>query len=449
MTLQLRPCVIGQIACRFEATKAALGALRSGEGMMAASDPDGERAEAGAASALLSTRRQVLGIGAGAALTPLLAATASRAEPALRPAVPDADPAGLEAAVDDLVRKTGVKPTDPGLAVLLTRPGRILLMKGYGLADLRTGAPITRWTRFEIASVSKTFTATALLMLQQRGVISIDDDIRKFIPELPQYTGGPVRLRHMLQHVSGLPSYFDLKNVPMSRKTYWVSEDYPAAFARQLPQFPLRFSPGRKYEYNNTNFLLMAVAIERIAGKPFARFMQDEIFAPAGMVDTFIYDSPESVPAHSDHPCNNALGYEFKNKAWVENWGTAPERHEKHLEVGDGAIWSNLADMANWDAAIRSNRFLTPETMRTALTPSKTRDGKTNLYGLGWALFADRTGRIQGFGHAGYWGGFRTDYHHDLADGHTVVVLSNRGLGLDLDAMWFKFDAMIRTRARA
>ena len=91
-------------------------------------------------------------------------------------------------------------------------------MKGYGLADLRTGAPITRWTRFEIASVSKTFTATALLMLQQRGLVSIDDDIRKFIPELPQYAGGPVRLRDMLRHVSGLPSYFDLKNVPMSRK---------------------------------------------------------------------------------------------------------------------------------------------------------------------------------------------------------------------------------------
>ena len=89
------------------------------------------------------------------------------------------------------------------------------------------------------------------------------------------------------------------------------------------------------------------------------------------------------------------------------------------------------------------------ETMRRALTPSKTRDGKTNPYGLGWALFMDRSGRLGGFGHAGYWGGFRTDYHHDFGNDHTVVVLSNRGLGLDLDAMWFKFDALIRTYARA
>ena len=347
------------------------------------------------------------------------------------------------------MQKTGVKPTDPGLAVLLTKPGRILLMKGYGLADLRTRAPVTCWTRFEIASVSKTFTATALLMLQERGLVSVDDDIRKFIPELPQYAAQPVRISDMLHHISGLPSYFDLKDVPMGNKTYWVSEDYPAEFARQRRRYPLQFPTGRKYEYNNTNFLLMAVLIERVAGKPFARFMRDEIFVPAGMVDTFIYDSPASVPAHSDHPCNNALGYEFKNKAWVENWGTAPERQETHLEVGDGAIWSNVADMANWDTAVVANRFLTPETMRRALVPSKTRDGKTNPYGLGWALFMDRSGRLQGFGHAGYWGGFRTDYHHDFDNGHTVVVLSNRGLGLDLDAMWFKFDALIRTYAKA
>src|ERR1700746_3534653 len=99
--------------------------------------------------------------------------------------------------------------------------------------------PVTRWTRFEIASVSKTFTATALLMLQQRGLVSVDDDIRKFIPELPQYASTPVRISDMLRHVSGLPSYFDLKNVPMGNKAYWVSDDYPSELARQARQFPL------------------------------------------------------------------------------------------------------------------------------------------------------------------------------------------------------------------
>jgi CubicO group peptidase (beta-lactamase class C family) len=386
------------------------------------------------------TRRHVLGLAAGLGALGTAPLIAPRARALERPE----GPLGLEDAVDALVQKIGARPSDPGLAVLLIKSGRVLLMKGYGLADLRTQTPISPWTRFEIASVSKTFTATALLMLQQRGLVSVDDDIRKFIPELPQYANEPVRIADMLRHVSGLPSYFDLKNVPMGNRTFWVSDDYPTELARQARQFPLRFPTGRKYEYNNTNFLLMAVVIQRISGKPFARFMRDEVFAPAGMVDTFVYDSPASVPVHSDHPCNNALGYEIKNKAWVESWGTVPARHEKHLEVGDGAIWSNLADMAHWDAAIRANRFLTADTMRRVLVPSRTGDGKTNPYGLGWALFMTRSGKVGGFGHAGYWGGFRTDYHKDFAGDHTVVVLSNRGLGLDLDAMWFKFDAAIR-----
>ena len=129
--------------------------------------------------------------------------------------------------------------------------------------------------------------------------------------------------------------------------------------------------------------------------------------------------------------------------------GDRTGRQEKHLEVGDGAIWSNLSPTWPIGKAVLANRFLTAETMRRALTPSKTRDGKTNPYGLGWALFMDRSGRLEGFGHAGYWGGFRTDYHHDFGNDHTVVVLSNRGLGLDLDAMWVKFDALIRTYAKA
>jgi CubicO group peptidase (beta-lactamase class C family) len=401
-----------------------------------------DRERGRAARSVPVTRRQLLGIGAGLGAVPLIAPRARALE---RPEGPQ----GLEDAVDGLVQRIGARPFDPGLAVLLIKSGRVLLMKGYGLADLRSATPITPWTRFEIASVSKTFTATALLMLQQRGLVSVDDDIRKFIPELPQYASAPIRIADMLHHVSGLPSYFDLKNVPMANRTFWVSDDYPSELARQARQFPQRFPTGRKYEYNNTNFLLMAVVIERISGKPFARFMRDEIFAPAGMVDTFIYDSPASVPVHSDHPCNNALGYEFKNKAWVETWGTVPVRHEKHLEVGDGAVWSNLADMAHWDAAIRANKFLTPDTMRRVLVPSRTADGRTNPYGLGWALFMTRSGKVGGFGHAGYWGGFRTDYHNDFAGDHTVVVLSNRGLGLDLDAMWFKFDAAIRAHPTA
>jgi len=388
-----------------------------------------------------STRRQAISWGAGA-LASLLANHGNAAEPAY-------DLRGLEKAVDGLVRDMGVKPREPGIAILLLKPDKLLLRKGYGIADLRTRAPITPLTRFELASVSKTFTATAVLMLQERGALSIDDDVRKFLPELPRYEATPLRLADMLHHISGLPVYFDLKNVPMRNRTYWVSEDYPTEFGRQRRQFPLRFPIGARYEYNNSNFMLMAVVIERAAKKPYARFMHDEIFARAGMANTFVYDSPASVPRGTTNPpCNNALGYELKDGRWVESWGTTPERHEQHLEVGDGAIWTNLDDMARWDAAIRAHALLKPETMKLALTPSRTRDGTTNAYGLGWELFINQRGDVYGFAHGGRWGGFETRYHNHFSNNHTVVLLSNRGPSTDLLGLWRKLDAAIQTYAK-
>jgi CubicO group peptidase (beta-lactamase class C family) len=356
---------------------------------------------------------------------------------------------GLEKTVDGLVRDMGVKPGEPGIAVLLLKPDRLLLRKGYGIADMRTRAPITPLTRFELASVTKTFTATAVLMLQERGALSIDDDVRKFLPELPRYESTPLRLVDMLHHISGLPAYWDLKNVPMRNSTYWVSEDYPAEFARQRTQFPLRFPIGARYEYNNSNFLLMSIVIQRVAKKPYARFMHEEIFARAGMADTFVYDGPASVPRNTTNPSrNNALGYDLKDSRWVESWGTTPERHEQHLEAGDGAIWTNLEDMARWDAAIRAHALVKPETMKLALTPSTTRDGTTNAYGLGWELFINRRGDIYGFADGGRWGGFETRYHNHLSNNHTVVLLSNRGPSADLMGLWRNLDAAIQTYAK-
>ena len=351
----------------------------------------------------------------------------------------------LEAGVDQLVRDSGISPTEPGLAVLITRPGQVLLMKSYGLADLGSGAAITRWTRFELASVSKIMTATAVLMLHERGQLSINDDVRKFIPELPHYQPEPLRISDMLHDVSGLHDYFDLKDVPQQNQSYWVSADYPAEFARQHREFPLRFPIGEKYEYSNSNYMLLSLVVERAAKKPFARFLHDEVFVPAGMLNTFVYDSPTSVSTAQTCPCNNALGYEFENGQWVESWGTAPARYEKNMEVGDGGIWSNLSDMANWDAAVRAHTLLKPDTMRLALTPSKTRDGKTNPYGLGWQL--DLYKARYGFGHDGDWSGFKTLYYNYLTSDHTVVLLSNRGDRLDLRKFWEQLTPLIEAHA--
>jgi CubicO group peptidase (beta-lactamase class C family) len=355
--------------------------------------------------------------------------------------------AALKAAVDRLVRDTGIRATDPGIAVLVTRPEGPLLMQGYGRADLKRRVPITPCTRFELASVSKIFTATAVLLLHDRGLISIDDDVRKYIPELPRYGKKPVRIRDMLRHASGLPHYFRLEDVPRRNKTYLVNADYLNEFARQRPKFPLRFPTGQKFEYSNSNFMLLAIVIERASKKPLGQFLRDVIFAPLGMDNTFVYSSPDSVPANSAPPCSNAVGYQRGKRTWVATWGTAPDRSEEHLEVGDGGIWSNLEDMAKWDAAVRANTLLKAATMRLMLTPSKTADGKTNPYGLGWWLYADRVGRLYGLGHDGYWQGFTTSYYYYLIEDHSVVLLSNRGKSIDLNKFWDKLNRLIRRYA--
>ena len=346
----------------------------------------------------------------------------------------------LKAAVAKLVRDTGVRSSEPGIAVLAMRPGRVLLMEGYGLADLAAKEAITACTRFELASVSKSFTATAVLILQERGLLSIDDDVRKFIPELPRYANGPLRIRDMLHQVSGLTDYLALESVPKRNRTYWVNTDYLAA----LGKAPLDFPIGQKYEYNNTNYMLMALVIERAAKKPFGDVLRDEIFDPAGMKNTFVYSGPASIPANAAPPCNNAVGYEKEKGKWVASWGFPPgHKQPEHLEVGDGAIWSNLEDMAKWDAAWRTNKLLKPAGMKLALTGSKA----NKSYGLGWHLYHEDDGSLYGYGHDGYWEGFNTMYYNYLTSNHSVVLLSNRGKAIDLDKFWEKLSGLIDNHA--
>ena len=347
----------------------------------------------------------------------------------------------LKAAVARLVRDIGIKSAEPGIAVLAIQAGHVLLMEGYGLANIASKEAITACTRFELASASKPMTATAVLMLQERGLLSIADDVRKFIPELPSHIDGPLRIRDLLQHVSGLADYLELDSVPKSNKSYWVNADYLAA----LSKAPLVFPIGKKYEYNNTNYMLLAIVVERAAKKPFGDVLREEIFLPAKMKNTFVYSGPAAIPANSAPPCNNAIGYERKNGGWVARWGLPPGyRQPEHLEVGDGAIWSNLKDMANWDAAVRSNKLLKPSTMKLVLTGSR----RNNSYGLGWQLYHDDDGSLYGFGHDGYWGGFNTTYHNYLSKDESVVLLSNRGRTIDLDELWEKLGELIGAHAK-
>jgi CubicO group peptidase (beta-lactamase class C family) len=359
----------------------------------------------------------------------------------------NAPDAKLVAAIDKAVERQGITADEPGVAVMIIQPGKLMFQKGYGRAVLK-GPPITSKTMFELASVSKTFTATGILILHDRQKLSIEDDIRKHLSELPVYKSGhPILIRDLLQHTSGLPDYMTFEDVPRKHRTHWTNADYLGEFARQQKSYPLDFPTGEKYEYNNTNFMLLASLIERVDGRTFGTFLKDEIFKPAGMTQTFVYENPATVPKSAgDHV--QAVAYERRKKkeVWEPSWGTPPARHEELLTVGDGAVWTNLEDMAAWDRAIRGEKLIKPETWNLALTPSKTRDGMTNAYGLGWALYFEKPKSIYGYGHDGSWGGFQTTYYRYLAADRTTVLLSNRGT-MDTDKLWMALDKIVEKQS--
>ncbi len=354
-------------------------------------------------------------------------------------------PGRLVAAIDDLVAKHGVNSDGPGVAVLIRQPGRIVFMKGYGLANLTTRAPITPKTRFYLASLSKGFTATAVLILHERGKLSVYDNVRSYVPELPVYGGGRgIRIVDLLHHVSGLPEYLDFQNVPASHRGYWVGEDYLAELVRRQSSHPLRFPTGQKHEYNNTNYVLLALIVKRVAKKSLGAFLHDEVFVPAGMKNAFVHEVRNAVPGRTTPEINDAIGYEKGNtgETWKASWGTPPFRLEALVPVGDGGIWCNLEDLAQWDAAMREWRILKPATMRLALTPSQTDDGKKNNYGFGWSLYFNNAGKMIGFGHRGLWRGFRLNYYDYLLENRTTAILCNRG-DFDPDKFWYALDDVI------
>jgi N-acyl-D-amino-acid deacylase len=336
--------------------------------------------------------------------------------------------AELEKGIDLLAAKHHVTAKTPGVAVAIIEADKEPVHKGYGLANLAQGTPITTYTTFELASLSKPITALLILILCDRGLMSIDDPVRKHIPELPAYYPKQALLvRDLMHHTSGLPEYFDLDWPPNSHK-YWVNDDLLGAFAAQRKKVPAKFAPEAKNEYCNTNFYLLAVIAARVAKEPFGKLLHKEILAPLKMSSSFSYDHPGATVKHPKHGFVNALAYRpaKKGPAWEISWGSPPFRNETNLIVGDGGTWSSLEDLEKLDAALRAGKLVKKATMDAALAPSKTKDGKTNDYGLGFGLSLGPKGKLLGYGHNGAWGGFHTIYHRDLVANRSFIILSNR-----------------------
>ncbi len=313
----------------------------------------------------------------------------------------------LSSAVDEIVRKR-LEPDGPGAAVLVVRDGKVVHRKGYGLANLEHRVPVAPETVFDLASVSKQFTATAVMILADRGLLGFEDDARKVLPELPEYDPErPIRVRDLLHHTSGLKDYLNLLPSVKGDPDRMKNEDVLKLLAGEK----LAFRTGSKWSYSNSNYCLLALTVERLTKKTFAAVLQEGIFGPLGMKNAHVLDDVRKVIPH------RAYGYGRSGKDWAY-------RHSDLVMTGDGAVLLSIDDYALWDAALREGKLVKPETLKRAFAPGALDDGKEHSYGFGWGLGAIGGRAIRE--HSGGWVGFSTYALRTADDRLTVAVFSNQ-----------------------
>jgi CubicO group peptidase (beta-lactamase class C family) len=300
-----------------------------------------------------------------------------------------------------------VDPDGPGAAVLVVKDGKVLLKKGYGLADLENKIPVTTETTFELASGSKPITALAIFLLEMAGKLDLADDVRKYVPELPAYDKKrPIRLTDLLQHTSGLPD-------PIGSGT--IREGSTADLVKWTADRKLLFATGTRHEYSNMNYRLLALVVERVSGKSLGTYLQDEVFAPLGMNRTVVRETAKIIPAGS------ARGYSVGGL--LDGGKKYRVMENDFIRVGEAGVWTCVDDMQKLDAALSSGKLLKAEALRRAWTRGKLDNGKEFAYGLGW--FVDRNERGPRIWHSGGWPGYMTQHLRLPEQKLTVIVLRN------------------------
>ncbi|MEL7044726.1 MAG: serine hydrolase domain-containing protein [Pseudomonadota bacterium] len=289
----------------------------------------------------------------------------------------------------------------PGAAVLVIRHGEKVLERGYGMANLESGSRIDAATNFRLASISKQFTATAIMLLVEDGLLSLDTELRNVYPEFNSYADG-ITIRHILQHQSGLPDYESL--VPEGATEQVRDDDVLAMMANAEDAY---FAPGTEYRYSNSGYAVLAMIVEKLSGTSFSTFLNDRIFSPLQMRHSVAFVASE----HTVH--NRALGYKLGEEG-IED----ADQSLYSAVLGDGGVYSSLNDLYRWDQSLYTDRILPDAVRQQMLTPS------LETYGLGWRI--DRYRGHLRYHHSGSTSGFRNFMQQFPERQLTVIVLTNR-----------------------
>src|SRR5438876_6068574 len=301
------------------------------------------------------------------------------------------------------------EPGSPGCALGVFRNGQIIYSKGYGLASVELDAPITPQTVFDIGSTSKQFTAASILLLEQQGKLSINDDVRKYIPELPDY-GHKIALLHLLNHTSGIRDYlalFELAGVNIDSVT--TDEDALGVIVRQKS---LNFEPGSEWLYSNSGFFLLSLVVKRVSGQSLPEFAAANIFKPLGMTQTLYRDQHTSIVP------DRALAYDPKEH------GDGVTIDVSYFEqTGDGAVHTSVEDLLKWDDNFYSAKVGGKGFLAELQEPGKLNGGKVLDYAKG--LFVHDYRGLHTVEHGGSWGGYRAQLLRFPEQHFSVACLCN------------------------
>jgi CubicO group peptidase (beta-lactamase class C family) len=296
----------------------------------------------------------------------------------------------------------------PGLSLVVIRDGKIVKAKAFGLASIELNVPAMPDTVYELASATKPFVATAIMLLVQDGKLALDDPVNRFIADVPE-TWKRITVRHLLSHTSGIKDYLtDLRRD--------FSQDTPAeTIVRTAMESPLNFTPGDKWSYSNTGYVFLGMIVHKLSGESYDAFLNARIFQPLGMARTQRDSADEIIP-------NRAIGYLWYGAGGLHNGEFLKFQMTNH---GDRGILSTVLDLAKWDAALSSDRILKSSSTDAMWSRVKLNDGSSFGYGLGWFL-EDVNGHRHAF-HPGGAPGTATIISRYPDDRLTVILLANGG----------------------
>jgi CubicO group peptidase (beta-lactamase class C family) len=322
----------------------------------------------------------------------------------------------MEKKVDEYIEAHIKNGTFSG-SILIAHDGKVLLNKGYGMANIENDVPNTPETKFRLGSVTKQFTALAIMQLQEKGLLTVDEPLSKFIPDYPN--GEKITIHHLLTHTSGIPNITDLSELQNIKMLNSPVEKTIEVFKHK----PLEFTPGEKYQYSNSGYILLGYIIEKVSGKSYEAYLKENIFDPLDMKDSG-YDHYRTILKH------RAAGY-FPGKDDVVN----AEYIDMSIPHGGGGLYSTIKDMYRWDRALYTEKLVKKSSLDKMFTPFK------NDYGYGWKI--EQQFNRNCIRHAGGIEGFAAQISRYPDDNACVIVLSNfqhatvNDIGRDLAAILF------------